>query len=78
MTRGTSLSLENLMALGAERLARIVLDEAEGNPSVRKRLKAALAGTKGPDAVATLVDRRLAALERARAMVAWEKERAFA
>ncbi len=78
MTSGPSLSLESLTALGAERLARIMLDEAEGNPSFRKRLKAALAGTRGPDAVAKLVDRRLAALERARAMVAWEKERAFA
>ncbi len=76
--RGTALSFENLTALGAERLARIMLEEAESNSSFRKRLKAALAGTKGPDAVAKLVDRRLAALERARAMVAWEKERAFA
>ncbi len=76
--RGTALSFENLTALGAERLARIMLEEAESNPSFRKRLKAALAATKGPDAVAKLVDRRLAALERARAMVAWEKERAFA
>jgi len=37
-----------------------------------------LAGLQGPEAVAKLVDRRLAALERARAMVAWEKERDLA
>ena len=78
MTGKAALSSDGLIALGAEKLAEIVLDEAKTNPSFRKRVKAALAGTRGPDAVAKLVDRRLAALERARAMVAWEKERAFA
>jgi hypothetical protein len=78
MARKGSVSLETLIPLGVERLARIVLDEAETNPSFRKRVTAALASIKGPDAVAKLIDRRLAALEGARAMIAWEKERAFA
>ncbi|MDA8231707.1 MAG: hypothetical protein M0006_10245 [Magnetospirillum sp.] len=74
----TTLSPENLVALGADKLAQLILDEAEGNAPFRKRVRAALAGTKGSQAVAALIDRRLAALEKARAMVAWEKERAFA
>ena len=78
MARTTTLSPETLAALGAEKLAQLILDEAEGNAPFRKRVNAALAGTKGPQAVAALIDRRLAALEKARAMVAWEKERAFA
>jgi hypothetical protein len=77
MARKPALSEETLLPLGAERLARLVLDEAEANPSFRKRVTATLAGIKGPDAVAKLIDRRLAALEAARAMIAWEKERAF-
>jgi hypothetical protein len=72
------MSLDSLIPLGAEKLAQVILDEAEANPAFRKRVTAALAGTKGPEAVAKLIDRRLAALERARAMVGWEKERAFA
>ncbi len=77
MARKPALSVETLVPLGAERLARLILDEAEESPNFRKRVTAALAGTKGPDAVAKLIDRRLAALERARAMLPWEKERAF-
>lgn len=78
MAGKTSLSPESLIVLGTDVLARLILEEAEGNPAFRKRVKAALAGTKGPAAVAALIDRRLAALERGRAMIAWEKERALA
>jgi hypothetical protein len=72
------MSLENLAALGAEKLAKLILDEAKANTSFRKKANAALAGAKGPEAVAALIDRRLSALEKARAIVAWEKEKDFA
>jgi hypothetical protein len=36
-----------------------------------------LAATKGPEAVAKLIDKRLSALERARSFIEWEKVRAF-
>lgn len=78
MARKPTLSQENLIALGAEKLAQLILDEAEDNAPFRKRVNAALAGTKGAPAVAALIDRRMAALEKAKAMVGWEKERAFA
>jgi hypothetical protein len=78
MARKTSLSLENLNALGAEKLAGLIFDETEINAAFRKRVKGALAGLQGSDAIAVLIDRRLAALERARAMIGWEKERGFA
>jgi hypothetical protein len=78
MTRKQALSAETLTALGADKLAQLILDEAAANAAFRKRVIAALASTKGADAVAKLIDRRLAALERARAAVGWEKERAFA
>ena len=74
----SSLSFENLVALGAEKLAQLVLDEARVNAPFRKKANAALAGAKGAEAVAALIDRRLAALEKARSMVAWEKEKEFA
>jgi hypothetical protein len=78
MARKVTLSLNGLVALGAEKLAELVLEEVEGNAAFAKRIKAALAGAEGQDAVASLIDRRLAALERPRAMVDREKERAFA
>ncbi|TWB22819.1 hypothetical protein FBZ89_103450 [Nitrospirillum amazonense] len=65
MARKPALSVESLVALGPEKLAQIILDEAADSAPFRKRVNAALAALKGPDAVAKLVDRRLAALERA-------------
>ena len=78
MARRTALTSENLIALGAEKLATVVLDEAGRNASFKKLVAAALAGAQGPKAVAAVVDRRLAGLERARGFVEWEKRKTFA
>lgn len=78
MVRRTALTSENLIALGAERLAKIILDEAGRSALFKKLVAAALAGAEGPNAVAAIVDRRLAGLERARGFVDWEKKKAFA
>ena len=78
MARTPSLTLESLTALGPAKLAQLILDEAQAAPAFRKLVNAALAAVQGSGAVAKLIDRRLAALERARAVIAWEKERAFA
>lgn len=77
MARKPALSLESLSGLGVEKLARIVLDETGRNAPFRKIVNAALAATKGPDAIAKLIDRRLGALERATGFIEWEKVRAF-
>lgn len=73
----TSLNAAALAALGPEKLARIVFDEAEQNAAFRKLVMAALAAVKGPDAVAKLIDRRLSALKRARGFIDWDKAKAF-
>jgi hypothetical protein len=78
MARKMVLSLDGLVGLGAEKLAALILEEAEANAAFAKRAKAALAGGQGVDVVTGLIDRRLSALERARGMVDWEKERGFA
>lgn len=78
MARKPALNAQALAALGVERLAQLVLDEAGSNAAFRKIVNAALAGRKGPNAVAALIDRRLAALERARGFIDWEKTRDFA
>ena len=78
MVRRTALTSENLIALGAERLAKIILDEAGRSALFKKLVAAALAGAEGPKAVAAIVDRRLAELERGRGFVDWDKKKAFA
>lgn len=77
MVRKAVLDIGSLTALGPDRLARLVLAEAQRDPAFRKIVKAALASTDGPEAVAKLIDRRLAALEKAKSHVDWQKERAF-
>ena len=78
MARKATLTDDRLLALGAERLTRLILDETERNAPFRKVITAAVAGLKGPDAVAAIIDRRLASLEKARGFVDWQKRKAFA
>ena len=77
MPRQPPLSEEALVKLGSEKLARLVIDEARRNVAFRKLVAAALAATKGPAAVAVIIDKRLAGLDRAKAFVDWEKAKAF-
>ena len=78
MARRATLTQETLVALGADKLAKLILDEAQRNAPFKRIVMAALAGAKGPDAVAAIIDRRLASLERARGYIDWDKRRAFA
>ncbi|WP_417211694.1 DUF6880 family protein [Antarctobacter sp.] len=78
MARKPALSTDKLKDLGVEKLAQLVLDQAERNAGFRRQVKAALAGKSGPQAIAKLVDRRLSGLARARSFIEWDKARAFA
>src|SRR5829696_1471829 len=77
MARAATLTREALVALGPDKLAKLVADEASRNAGFRRIVNAALAGTRGPDAVAALVNRRLSALQKARGFIDWEKRKAF-
>lgn len=65
MARTPTLNREALVKLGAERLAELTLDEAGRNAPFKKLVLAALASVRGSEAVAAIVDKRLAGLERA-------------
>jgi hypothetical protein len=78
MARKPAINTNDIAALGAEKLARLVVEQAGRNPSFKKLVVAALAGAKGPKAVSAIIDRRIAALERARGFIEWEKVKAFA
>ncbi|PWE29348.1 hypothetical protein DDZ14_17320 [Maritimibacter sp. 55A14] len=78
MARKPALSIDKLKDLGADKLAQLVLDEAERNAGFRRQVKAAIAGKSGPEAIAKLIDRRLSGLERAKSFIEWDKARAFA
>lgn len=77
MASKPTLSIDSLQALGAAKLASLVFDEAASNPAFKRRVVAALAGQGGPVALAKVLDKRLAGLERARSFVDWDKVRGF-
>ena len=77
MARQPALNEEALVKLGSEKLARLVLGEAKRDSAFRKLVAAALAATKGPAAVAAIIDKRLAGLDRAEAFVDWDKAKDF-
>ena len=78
MAKPPALSTDALAALGAEKLARLVMAQAERDDGARRQAEVALAGAAGPKAVARLIDRRLAGLEHQRRFVDWNETRAFA
>ena len=78
MARKPAVSLETLVALGVDRLAELVLEGIGRDAAFKKRVAAALAGAKGGGALTALLDRRLAALERARGTIDWNREKEFA
>ncbi|RYG03693.1 MAG: hypothetical protein EON94_03495, partial [Caulobacteraceae bacterium] len=73
-----TLNAPNLIALGAERLAAVLMDVAEGDPSLKRRLRMELASEVGADHLATEIAKRLTAIEDRRSKVHWRSYRAFA
>ncbi|QEN89376.1 hypothetical protein FZC33_25060 [Labrys sp. KNU-23] len=77
MAAKSKFTAATLVELGPAKLAELIFEEAQANAAFRKRVLAALAGTQGPEAVAKLVERRLAALEKARSFIDWPKIKEF-
>ncbi len=77
-SRSTTPSAETLAALSQQRLIALILEEVSQSAAFKKRVSAALAALQGPETVAAMIDRRLAALEKARGFIDWQKRRAFA
>lgn len=70
-----SLNPRSLEALGAARLAELLLQHTEGNAAARRALRLALAEARGPQEMAQEVRKRLASLDRSER---WLDRRAFA
>jgi hypothetical protein len=68
----TTLSSTNLQALGAERLAELLIEISSGNPAAKRRLRLELAGARSPKELAKEVRKRLTTLARSRSFVDWQ------
>jgi hypothetical protein len=70
-----TLNADTLEALGARRLAELLLDIAEGDAAAKRRLRLELAAKRAPETVAAEVRKRLIQIARARSFVDWRKVR---
>jgi hypothetical protein len=77
MASKKSVNAENLAALGAQRLAAILMDLAEQDAETKRRLRLELAGQAGGEIIAAEISKRLSSLKSARSFVDWHKRRDF-
>ncbi|AQR62800.1 hypothetical protein BZG35_14920 [Brevundimonas sp. LM2] len=68
-----TLSTANLAALGAERLATLLIEATVGDTNLKRRLKLELAAEVGPGDLALEIDKRMNALAASRTRVSWRK-----
>jgi hypothetical protein len=66
-----ALNAANLEALGATRLAQLLIEISEGNAPVKRRLRLELAGAESPAEVAKQVRKRVATIARSHSFVDW-------
>ncbi len=78
MASKTTLNAQNLEALGAERLAELLMDIAEGDAATKRRLRLELTAHAAPETMAAEVRKRLTQIARARSFADWSKVRDLA
>ena len=69
MTSKKTLNTKNLEALGAERLAELLIEICKGRPAARRLLRLELAGAQGTAELAREVRHRMATIRRSRALI---------
>ena len=77
MASKTTLNARNLEALGAARLAELLMELSVGDAAAKRRLRLEIAGAQGAGDVAREVRRRLGLRAKARGFVDWRRIRAL-
>lgn len=77
MVSKTTVTAANLQALGAQRLAELLLELCEGDAAAKRRLRIELAAAASPADAAREVRKRLTTIARTRSFVEWPKQAAF-
>ena len=72
-----AVNLANLEALGAKRLAEILLELGTQEAAIKRRLRLELSAEVGAEAVAADIGKWLTTLRQARSFLDWQKRRAF-
>lgn len=72
-----TVAAENLVRLGAERLAGILLELAGEQPAIKRRLRLELAGEAGGEIIAAEISKRITALRSAQSFIDWQRRPDF-
>ncbi|MGA9252490.1 MAG: DUF6880 family protein, partial [Roseobacter sp.] len=72
-----TLNKDNLTALGAERLADLLLEVSTGSADIKRRLRLELSHSVGPTELARDVRKRLVSLRKSTSFVGWRKRRSL-
>jgi hypothetical protein len=75
MATKKALNAVNLEALGAARLAELLIEIGNGNAAVKRRLRLELAGAESPAGLAKEIRKRLATIARSRSFVDWRNRK---
>lgn len=78
MASDKTLNAKNLAALGADRLAELMIELTKGDAAAKRRLRLELASRSGGGDVAAEIRKRLATIAKSRSFVDWRKVRALA
>ncbi|WP_416064449.1 DUF6880 family protein [Rhizobium sp. ZK1] len=73
MAAKTTLNAKNLEALGAQRLAELLIEISTGSAAHKQRLRMELAGNASSAEMAREIRKRLASIARARTFIDWHK-----
>lgn len=77
MASKTTLNAKNLEALGAERLAALLIDISTGSAANKRRLRIELAGMQSGEEVAREVTKRLSSIDRSKSKIGWRRVKAL-
>jgi hypothetical protein len=75
MASKKTLNASNLEALGAGRLAELLIEISDGNAAAKRRLRLELAGAEGPAELVKEIRKRLATIGRSRTFVDWQNRK---
>ena len=78
MASDKTLNTKNLAALGADRLAELLLELTSGDAAAKRRLRLELASRDGGASVVPEIRKRQATIGKSRSFVDWQKIRALA
>jgi hypothetical protein len=77
MASTKTLNAKNLEALGAGRLASLLIEISNGNSVAKRRLRLELAGAAGGDDAAREIHKRITSIAKARTFIDWQKTKAM-